>query len=393
MRRFRKMRLALGSTGVLAVAALATGAGQPQGNPDYGFVVSKATPSFIWGDEKVDCPEGRSPTVRDAFLLSQTPAERARLLKPENSIELEKRYKVDYVYPTGGRDICSAAATFDTPDRVVQKTIQSKVAPGLDLDGAADDSTPAPGTCAHQSFTGVNGERGVDNQYFRAIACNTFWRGAGTAPGPGQTLPDGVRESQLLSVATVMMVRGVDNWRNDEHVQVVLAASPDESPKDVQQRVVGGGSLSMTDEAKWRIVMNGRIQDGVLTTDPTDIALPRMWAGAMKGEFIMKRARLRLTPQPNGELAGQLGGYRPIDNIIGIFMIGGPGVASTSGLDCASVRKTLRLLADGDPDPKTGACSTVSMSIDFVVKPAFVFDGGVLVAAPGGKGVVRTAER
>lgn len=386
-----KIRLAVASTGALVVAALATGAGQPQGNPDYGFVVSKVTPSFIWGDEKVDCPQGRSPTVRDAFLLSQPPAERARLLKPENSIELEKRYKVDYVYGAGGKDICTAAPAFDTPERPMQKTTQSKVAPGLDLDGAADDATAAPGTCAHQSFTGLNGERGVDNQYFRAIACNTFWRGAGTEPGPNQTAPDGVRESQILGVATVMMVRGVQDWRNDPQVQVVLAASPDEAPKDVQQKIVGGGSLSMSHEAKWRFVMNGRIQDGVLTTDPVDIALPRLWAGAIKGEFIMKRARLRLVPQPNGDLAGQLGGYRPIDNIIGIYMVGGPGVASTSGLDCASVRKTLRMMADGDPDPKSGACTTVSMSIDFVVKPAFLFDGGVLVATPG-KGV-RTAER
>ena len=392
MARFRNLTLAGASVGALALVALATGAGKPQANPDYGFVVSKALPAFYYGDEKIDCPDGRSPTVRESFLLTQTPEERARLLKPENSIELERKYKFDYVYGADGRDICSSAPAFDTPDRPMQKPVQSKIAPGMDLDGANGD-TPAPGTCAHKSFTGLAGEAGVDNQYFRAIACNTFWRGAGTdASKTNSVLPDGIRESQFLNVAVVMIVRGVDNWQNDPKVEVVMAASPDEPPRDVQQRIVGGGSLAVTDNARWRVTMNGRIENGVLVTEPTDMIMPRFYAGAAKGEFLMKRARLRLTLQPNGELKGEVGGYRPIDNIIGIFMVGGPGVASTSGLDCASVRKTLRVLADGDPDPKTGACTTVSQAMDLVAKPTFIFEKGALIAAPGGR-AMRMAQR
>jgi len=78
------------------------------------------------------------------------------------------------------------------------------------------------------------------------------------------------------------------------------------------------------------------------------------------------------------------GGYRPIDNALAVMHVGGPGVASTAGVDCASVRKTLRVLADGDPDPKTGACTSVSTGLNFAAKPAFVFDKGVLVGAPRG---------
>jgi len=67
--------------------------------------------------------------------------------------------------------------------------------------------------------------------------------------------------------------------------------------------------------------------------------------------------------------------------------VGGPGVADTAGVECASVRKTLRLLADGDRDPKTGQCTSVSTGLDFQAKPAFIFDQGRLVAVPGGGAV------
>ena len=387
MARFTKLAYVGVGAGALSLIALATGAGKPQDNPDYGFVITKLAPAFYRGDEKIDCPDGRSPTLREGFLLTQTPAERARLSKPENSVELERRYKTDYVYGPGGADICTAPTAFDTPDRPLQKATQSKVGPGLDLDGVQDDTSRTPQTCAHQSFVSPTGAPGVDNQFYRVIACNTFWRGA-LSGGTG----DAVRESPLTNATAVMLVRDVQSWRDDPHVEVVIAPSPDEAPTDAQQKIVSDGSLAISPEAKWRTVLVGRIENGVLNTEPADLVLPRSWVGALEGEFILKRARLRLALQPGGELKGLAGGYRPIDNALGMYMVGGPGVASVSGLDCASVRKTLRVLADGDPDPKTGACTTVSAAMEFAAAPAFVFEKGVLVGAPGGK-TMRTAGR
>lgn len=83
-------------------------------------------------------------------------------------------------------------------------------------------------------------------------------------------------------------------------------------------------------------------------------------------------------------MKGEAGGYRPIDNAIAFMRVGGPGVAETAGVECASVRKTLRMLADGDPDPRTGQCTSVSTGLRFAAKAAFVFDQGVLVGAPRG---------
>lgn len=381
MPRLTKLAHAGASLSAFALLALLTGPGRAQEHRDYGYVLTRFAPAFLRGDEKVDCPEGRSPTLREAFLATQTATERARLLKPENAIELERRYKTDYVFGADGKDICTAAAAFDTPERPLQKTAQSRVAPGMNLDGAVDDAHPAPGTCAHKKFAGPSGEAGVDNQFYRAVACNTFWRGA---LGGGQG--DALGESPLVNGSAVMIIRGVQSWENSPHVEVVIAGSPDKAPTDVRQKIVDGGSLSMSDNPRWRTVLSGHIEHGVLITAAADLRLPDNWIGSSAGEFIMRRTRLRLKLQPNGEIAGEAGGYRPFDNVLGTLEVGGPGVASTAGVDCASVRKTLRLLADGDPDPRTGVCTTVSMAIDLQAKPAFIFDHGVLAGAPNGGG-------
>lgn len=372
----RPFRYAAALAGGALVVGLATGAEQPDAAQDYGFVITSMSLQFYKGDEKIDCPEGRSPGTRDGFLASQSPQERARLLKPENAAELDRRYKVDYVFGPGGRDICTNADEFDTPDRILQKPMQSKIGPGMDLDGAPSDQVAAPGACAHQSFTSPAGETGVDNQFFRAIACNTFWRGV------GDSLGDASGELYWTENPVVVVVRGVDSWSDDPSVEVIFAASPDLPPRDAAQKIIQGGSLGMGQNPRYRMRTTGRIAGGVLTTAPANLVLPRNWVGASGGEFLLNHARIRVKLNAEGELVGDAGGYRPIDNAIGVLRVGGPGVASTAGVECASVRKTLRVLADGDPDPVTGRCTSVSTGLSFHAKPAYVFDAGWLAGRP-----------
>ena len=121
-------------------------------------------------------------------------------------------------------------------------------------------------------------------------------------------------------------------------------------------------------------------------------ALAPVGAAAAGGELILHAVRIQVRLTPDGGLAGDAGGYQPIDNALGVSHIGGPGVASVAGLDCASVRKTLRLLADGDRDPKSGQCASISTAMKFEATPAFVFENGRLVGAPMRR-VMREAQR
>lgn len=376
----KTLRFAATASGGALVVATMTGSAQVQSARDYGFVLSSMGAQFYQGDDKIDCPEGRSPSTQAAFLAGVSAPERARLLRPENAPELEHRYKEEYVYGPNGTDICTDAELFDTPDRILQKPVQSKIGPGMDLDGANGPAQPAPGTCPHDSFTSPSGENGVDNQYFRATACNTSWRGVGGGKG------DFLGELHWAESPVVIVVRGVESWSNDPEVEVVVAASPDRAPRDAHQNVIDGGSLGMTQNPRYRVKVRGKIQSGVLTTEPADLILPRNWVGGSGGEFMLNKARIRVRLNDKGELEGDAGGYRPIDNAVAVFRVGGPGLASAAGIECASVRKTMRLLADGDRDPKTGQCTSISVGLDFAAKPAFVFDKGQLVGTPGAGG-------
>lgn len=371
----RRIGLACGAlAGGLVVLAWPAGA-QPPAGTDYGFVMTRLGAAFYRGDEKVDCPDGRSHSLREAYMATQSPAERERLVRPENAKELERKYKIDYVFGPGGRDICTNPAAFDTPSRELQKTVQSKIGPGMNLDGAAPGGAPAPGTCAHDKFTGPAGEAGVDNQFFRSIGCNTFWRGASTGVG------DGLGEFPWTDKPVVVVVRHVKSWENDPDVEVEIAASPDKAAVG-GGKILPGASYSMTDNPHWRVVLKARIENGVVITEPGDLAVPVNWVGATNGEYLLNKARFRFRRQADGGLQGQAGGYRPIDNAIAVLETGGPGVASAAGVECASVRKTLRVMADGDRDPKTGQCASVSTGLEFAAAPAFVFEHGVLVAGP-----------
>ncbi len=85
----------------------------------------------------------------------------------------------------------------------------------------------------------------------------------------------------------------------------------------------------------------------------------------------LRRVRFKLRLEPDGRLTGLLAGYRPL---LSISTIGYccRGTASTANMDCASEYKTFVMMADGDPDPETGQCTTISAAHRLVGIPAFV---------------------
>ena len=130
-----------------------------------------------------------------------------------------------------------------------------------------------------------------------------------------------------------------------------------------------------------RNVLHGRIENGVLTTDPQDIKLVQTWGqgGARdirgnRAKYDLRRARLRLTFQGDGSLRGILGGYKPVFDVIQSPGIGGVGSALVAGIDCAQYLQTLRKYADGIKDAGTGKCSGVSAALQLTAVPAFVND-------------------
>ncbi len=347
-------------------AAMVLGASAPSPpKGEMGFVLTAFAPAVYQG--KDDCPDGLAGTVKENYLASLPAPERERLLLKANEPELTQRWKASVTGPNN-TNMCSNPELFDRP---IQKTIQGKVAPGLDLDASGADA------CPHETFTSPEGLTGVDNQAYRAMGCTRNYRGVDGTAG------DAVRGFNALLAtgehSVILLLRGVDSTTNDDDVEVILGSTDDRPILDSQRHFITGASFTFSDRnPAWRNVLHGRIVDGVLTTTPADIRLKRPWGqGGVRGaqsEWDLKRARLQLRFQPDGSVKGLLGAYQTPRNLMLSTILGGLGAAETAGIDCAEQYATLTKLADGLRDPKTGQCTALSLALDVAAVPAFVID-------------------
>ncbi len=369
--------LMLGTLLALGPAAIAPAEGEtaapklpaPPANGVMGFVVQSFNYPVV--HEPDACPQGMQLPMRQDFLERQTPEERARLSLKENEPELTRLWQAQAFGPNGA-NLCTNPDMFDRP---LLKTVKGAHSYGLDLDGGKGDDT-----CAHDEFESPSGEKGIDNQEYRVMGCTMNWRGQEGQPSEYDV---GTRQFMNSGEWTqVILLRGVDSLVSDPEVEVIYANTPDRPVADNNGKFLRGLSFSISDKApRNRNVLKGRIENGVLVTEPHDIVLAQTWgqggARDIRGnrtKHDFRRGRLRLTFQADGTLTGLVGGYRPVFDTIQSPAIGGAGSSLVAGIDCAAQLKTLRHYADGIKDPRTGKCTGVSTAMRMVAIPAFVND-------------------
>ena len=341
----------------------------PPADGVMGFVVSRFIPPIVPGKEA--CPGGPSPKLRDAYLASLVPAERERLTRKENEKELERNWKLVGLGPND-TNFCSQPDLFDRP---LLKTVQSKLAIGLDLDGSKRGEG-----CAHEEFSSPSGDQGIDNQHYRVMGCKLEWRGL---DGNQSDQSVGTRQFHASGEWTqVILLRGVDSLQDDDEVEVIYGNTPDRPFIDSKGNFLPGATFTISDKPpRHRNLLKGRIANGVLTTSPARIELTQTWGqgGARdirgnRGVYDFHEGMLRLTFQPDGTLKGLVGGYQPLFNAILSPALGGAGAVVAAGIDCAAELKTLRKYADGMRDPRTGQCTGISSAMQIEAVPAFVND-------------------
>lgn len=356
--------LALTAMGLMLPAAGSATAGTTK-----GFVVT-AMEFASHGDLAADCPGGLSMSSKDYYLQNASPADRERLSKGENGKELMK-----ILYGPGGNlgpgkrthNQCADPTDFQGPPL---PTVQSGVVDGMNLDGR-NVSAPgdvAPNTCAHQKFTSPTGAPGIDNQFWRAMGCIRGYR-------PDADIIKYQNGNIRGGEYTVLIeLTGVDDLRNSPNVEVGIYASPDTVSVDAAQNVLPDASLSVPDDPRYRAVAHGRIVDGVLTTDPTDVRLKYKSQGYVDTDYFIKGARLRLELKPDSSAAkGMLGGYYDVETFYDGFIRQAQVITSVLlSYTCPGVYGALNNLADGYPDPKTGKCTAISTAFKLEAIPAFI---------------------
>ena len=349
-----------------------------------GFVVTRFIISRPATDQAIDCPDGLSMSLRDSFIAQLPPQDRVRAEaitelgkvaqmmlatdNPKNGLKIpvgepdSHRAADDPLNPftLTAHTICNNPADFDY---VGYHTIDhSGPSSGLNLDGTTDGA-PTASTCGHKKFTGVGGTPGVDNQLRRALGCIAVYRASGY---------DWDSTIHTGDWAILMEVSTPRGGGPDGDVDVVFYSSKDGVTLDASGKIQPGQSLEAIDDPTLIARTYGKIESGVLTTEPVEFTF-KYDNQIIHNRWSFEAARFRLEMLPNGGLRGLMGAYADADQYYNYTIkpqtIQG---AISNKIDCPGLYASLHALADGDRDPKSGQCRAVSASFDLEAIPAFV---------------------
>jgi hypothetical protein len=269
------------------------------------------------------------------------------------------------------------------------RTVTGKNVPadGIDLDDQVSRAKgkPAAGTCAHDDFPGMNGERGIDNQFFRVVGCSKSYQSTGQSNGY-------VTEMLTGAWGILLTLKGVDDLQNDNDVQVGIYANADPIQLSPTREPLPNATYAIDQDPRFQATTRGRIVNGVLTTDPVDVRFHKV-TNSIRLERPLQDARVRLTYTPDGGLEGILAGYTSVDDLydfqygyrngkdgagqpapVRLKAISSIGQAAVLGHSCQGAFYALKHNADGHRDPATGQCRSISTQYRIKAIPAFVVD-------------------
>lgn len=239
---------------------------------------------------------------------------------------------------------------------------------GFDLDGRASTTTaPASDECPHDDFAGAGGAPGVDVQMWRALGCVRGFQ-------PGE-IADLVIDSAVKTGAMTIAVElsDLDDERNDDSVGVQVVASLDAPAVGGDGSVLPYGTISVHPEARYHSdVGMGALVGGVLSAGPMDIRV-RLNIQIVQGDLTLRHAWVRIELLADGTAVGQLAGYQPVEEMYDIFgRQAGYAGAEALSYSCSGLYEALAMRADGDFDPDTRTCSSLSVVYRFAGIPVFV---------------------
>lgn len=256
---------------------------------------------------------------------------------------------------------------------------------GIDLDGRDShmNTKPLPGTCSHEDFIGMKGERGIDNQFFRVVGCGKSFQSTGQSNSFEVEMYTG-------SWGILVTLNGVDSILNDSDVEVGIYANADPIELSPTREALRNATYSIDQNPRFQAKVHGRIVAGVLTTDPVDVRFHYV-VNSIYLERTLHDARMKVRIDKDGLLDGYLAGYAPIEELYDVqygFRNGknakgepasakliansSNGQARVLGYTCNGAYYALYEFADGNRDAVTGKCTSISTQYRIKAIPAFV---------------------
>ena len=343
---------------------------------ERGFVVNNYEPAFYFGgklgtadDPGTDCPKGTIPNHNYREVLKTS----WRSVAEINAVAKDVSAGFDPNGPTARlltyrgfrKDIETYINPFAAPDPGMQE-VTGKIAEGFDLDANAKTG----------GFTAINGERGVDNAFYRAWGCLMSFRGKPYHAYMSQRANDKMLDGMYTMV---VRVSGNGDPMNDTNATLEVGYSPDRVVKDPHGNVVGGYSFRLAKSAQYT-KLRARIRNGTVETDQvSSLYVPTFgWAESNRGEANFQNGKIRFVMNKDGSASGLIAGYRDWRGIYATDTFNVPSGGSTretyTHQNQIAAYYALKRNADGLPDPKTGQNMGISAAFRVTATPAYVVD-------------------
>ncbi len=350
---------------------------------EAAFVVSHI--AYALGPEAADsgtCPQGMTRNLQEIAAMTTEGRQRAGESDADYADRLKAAAKVLGTGP-GGEDLCMNPEA-GKPDPYFRTVQRSDVrVDGIDLDGEASTD----------DFLGEDGSAGIDNQWYRVVGCSRSYQPAGQSNSFNISMLTG-------SWGILVRLRGVDDIRNDEHVDVDFYANADPIRLSPAREPLAYASYSPHSEPRYRASTTGSIHDGVLTTVPVDADFQNE-VNSMYLNRPLRAARLEVSISADGELDGYLAGYTPVEAMYDMaygyrngWKLGGElaplrlrsgsanGAAFVLGHTCTGAWYALHDNADAFPDPASGKNTAISTQYRIQAIPAFIIEQQVTPKSP-----------
>ena len=324
---------------VLAAAAAPGKAAEPAQSAPNDGKIAYALVSLHWAtyqtaDGKAECPNGYNEGPREQF----------KKLFPDDGTtrslaDTELKREIEGWFPT------------PAPDGLEFHEATGSTAPGDNLDGKLDSL----------DFKSPEREDGIDNQLYRGLSCINRYRGPQGANDFFDNEEIGKDDYNRL----ILEVSGIETLTDSRDVTVTIFRGLDPLLADAGGTSYLPGGTQRID-LRWgsRFVQrfHGKIENGVLTTEPGDLAFPWATFGLPADEFVHD-ARFRIKLDAT-EAEGMIAGYVDLETwYLQTMKSESTHHQSYGQLSPPSLYKAFRKVADAYPDAKSGANTAMSSAL------------------------------
>jgi hypothetical protein len=353
-----------------------------------GYVVAFYDPAFRYGgradysrgteiEPGIDCPHGStihfavpSHVAKTLSLVPWRTAKEVEALAnpPADSLNRDRAgvyyvtWRAASAYRGWNRDIQTYINPFAAEDPG-QPQVTSRIGEGFNLDGKIKDN----------DFVSPDGEKGIDNQLYRAWGCDAPWRGAN---GNG-TLVLRSNDKMLEGLYTIVIrISGNQDPMNDDDATLEIGYSPDQIMKDARGNVGIDYSYRIINSEQYT-KLKARVKDGVVETEQADIHMPQIaWFFNQQRDAFFRQGKIRVTMNPDGSAMGMVGGYRDFRDLYtqNVFAQDGGQQGVREHEDHVALYYAMRRHADGMFNPKTGRYDGISTAYRLKLVSAFVVD-------------------